>query len=168
MHAHYHALAYSLFFFLIPFSFLSILFSLLSFPPFLTSFSPLFLPCSVTPLRVQLRLLLYCLPWQVFTILPLNSFCPGMGVLPRPSTDLSAAQLTTYLCWSCCIAFPNKRVLFCFLAHCGIPIQIRVDILSHYPPWHAPSDSNSSFPLLGGMSFQQDISLERAWAGTLE
>ena len=46
----------------------------------------------------------------------------------------------------------RQRVLFCLLAHCGIPIQIRVGILSHYPLWHAPSDSNSSFPLLGGMS----------------
>ena len=154
MYAHYHALTYSLFFFLIPFSFLSILFSLLSFPPFLTSFSPLFLPCSVTPLRVQLRLLLYCLPWQVFTILPLISFCPGMGVLPRPSTDLSAAQLLPLICAGHAASHSQtKRVLFCFLAHCGIPIQIKVDILSHYPSWHAPSDSNSSFPLLGGMSF---------------
>ena len=42
VHAHYHALAYSLFFFLIPFSFLSFLFSLLSFTPFLTFFSPPF------------------------------------------------------------------------------------------------------------------------------
>ena len=51
----------------------------------------------------------------------------------------------------------KQRVLFCLLAHCGIPIQIRVGILSHYLSWHAPSDSNSYFPLLGGMSSQQDI-----------
>ena len=38
----------------------------------------------------------------------------------------------------------KQRKLFCLLVHCGIPI------LSHYPSWHAPSSSNSSFPLLGG------------------
>ena len=27
-----------------------------------------------------------------FTVLPLNYFCPGMGVLPRPPTGLSATQ----------------------------------------------------------------------------
>ena len=42
VHAHYHALAYSLFFFQIPFSFLSFLFSLLFFTPLLTFFSPPF------------------------------------------------------------------------------------------------------------------------------
>ena len=48
----------------------------------------------------------------------------------------------------------RQRVLFCLLAHHGIPIRIGVDILSHYLSGHAPSDSNSSFPLLDGMSSQ--------------
>ena len=61
---------------------------------------------------------------------------------------------------------PKQRVLFCFLVHHGISIWIRVGTLSPYPSWHAPSDSNSSFPLLGGMSFQQEISPKGVWAWT--
>ena len=38
----------------------------------------------------------------------------------------------------------KQRKLFCLLVHYGI------HILSHYPSWHAPSSSNSFFPLLGG------------------
>ena len=47
---------------------------------------------------------------------------------------------------------PRQKVLFCFLVHRGIPIWIRMDIFSYYPQWHAPRDSNPSFPFLGGMS----------------
>ena len=39
--------------------------------------------------------------------------------------------ITTSLYWPCHIPFPDKRVLFCFLALCGIPIRIRVSILSY-------------------------------------
>ena len=39
---------------------------------------------------------------------------------------------------------PRQKSFILLVAHCGIPIRIRVDILSYYPLWHAPSDSNSS------------------------
>ena len=42
----------------------------------------------------------------------------------------------------------KQRILFCLLVHRGIPIRNKVGILSYYPSWHAPSSSNSSFPLL--------------------
>ena len=96
-----------------------------------------------------------------FTILPLNHFCLGMGVL---SDHPLVCQLPNHHHLPM-LAVPHpitkQRVLFCLLAHRGIPIRIRVGILSHYPSWYAPSDSNSSFPLLGGMSSQQDISPKR-------
>ena len=44
---------------------------------------------------------------------------------------------------------PRQIVLFCFLVHRGIPIWIRMDIFSYYPQWHAPRDSNPSFPFFG-------------------
>ena len=81
---------------------------------------------------------------------------------------ISYSATSTYLCWSCHIPLPEKKILFCLLAHRGIPIQIKVGILSHYSSWHAPSDSYSSFPPLGGMLSQQDISSKRVWAGILE
>ena len=38
----------------------------------------------------------------------------------------------------------RRRRLFCLLVHCGILIHHNVGILSCYPSWHTPSDSNSS------------------------
>ena len=55
----------------------------------------------------------------------------------------------------------SQRRLFCLLAHRGILFHHGVGILSCYPSWHAPSDSNSSLLLLGSMSSQQDISLKK-------
>ena len=110
------------------------------------------------------RTLLYYLPWWVFTISPLNWFCLGVGVFP---SHILVCQLPSYHHLPI-LAVPHpitrQKVLFCLLAHCDIPLWIRVDILSHYLSWHTPSDSNSSFPLLGGMSSQQDISPKIVWA----
>ena len=92
-----------------------------------------------------------CRGW-VFTISPFNHFCLGVGVL---LDHLLVCQLPNHHCLPM-LAMPHpitrQRVLFCLLVHCGIPIRIRVGILSYYPSWHAPSDSNSSFLLLGDMS----------------
>ena len=89
----------------------------------------------------------------IFTILLLNRFCLGMGVLPNHPL---VCQLPSHHHLPV-LAMPHPitklRTLFCLLAHHGIPIRIRVNILSHYPLWHALSDSNSSFPLLSGMTF---------------
>ena len=71
---------------------------------------------------------------------------------------VSCLATTTYLCKSCRFPLPDKKKLFCLLVHRGIPIRNNVGILSYYPTWYASNDSNSSFPLLGGMSSQQDIS----------
>ena len=94
---------------------------------------------------------LYCLPWKVFTVLPLNYFFLGVGILldhPLVCQLLSHHHLPV-------LAVPHpitkQRVLFYLLAHRGILIQKRVGILSHYLLWHAPSDSNSSFIFLGNM-----------------
>ena len=150
-------------------------FYVLSFTPFLASFSlySLLFPFVAVVLLLlhyaQLRPLLYCLPWQVFTILPLNHFCPGIGVLPKPPIGLSAAQPSPLTCASRATSHSQiKESHFVFFAHHGIPIRIRVGILSYYLSWHASSDSNLSFPLLGGMSSQQDISPKKVWAGTPE
>ena len=87
-------------------SFFSLVFISYVFFPF-SSFS------YVTPHCAQLRPLLYCL-----------SFLDHLLICRLPS-------LTTYLCWPCHIPFLDKRVLFCFLTLYGIPIRIRVDILSY-------------------------------------
>ena len=96
-------------------------------------------------------------------ILPHLCIVKAFFYIARHDGFLLFCPLTTFvLCWSCHIPYPNKRVSFCFLAHRGIPIRTKVGILSYYPLWHAPSDSSSPFPFLGGMSSQQNISLKRA------
>ena len=172
MHAYYHTHAYSLFFFLIPFSFpsfysLVLLLFLLLFPCTSWCYYVLSFPPSVVVPCARWRTFLYFLPWWIFTILPLNCFCLGVGVLPN---HLLVCQLSSRHHYLPVLAMSHpitrQRVLFCLFAHRGIPILIRVGILSHYPSWHAPSDSNSSFPLLDGMSSQQDISPKKFWVGT--
>ena len=139
------------------FSFLNFLlcFSLSCFVVFfgIVMFSPAFLFCSICSCARQ-RTLLYYLPLWVFTILPLNRFCLGVNVLLDHPLGY---QLPNHHHLPILVVphpITRQRVLFCLLAHCGIPIWIRVGILSHYPSWHAPSDSNSSFPLLGDTSSQ--------------
>ena len=100
------------------------------------------------------RLLLYCLLWSVFTILPIDCFCLGVGVLPDHPLVCQLPNQHHLPMLAVPHPITRQRVLFCLLAHCGILIWIRVGILSHYPSWHAPSDSNSFFPLLGDMSSQ--------------
>ena len=111
------------------------------------------LPCSPSS-STQRRDLLYCLPWRVFTVLPPNCFCLGAGVLPNH--PLVCQLLSHHHLPMLAVPHPitRQRVLFCLHAHRDIPIQIRVYILFHYPPWHAPSDSNSYFPFLGDTSSQ--------------
>ena len=70
VHAYYHTLAHSLFFLSDSFFFSKFLFSLLSFTPFLTSFSLILSLLFSIFFRsiycAQLRPFLYCLPWWVF------------------------------------------------------------------------------------------------------
>ena len=131
-------------------------------------FTLAFLSCSFVLLPIVLSFFLYMtdgsfilLAVKDFYCLPLKCFCLGVGVLPdHPLVYqlLSHHHLPM-------LAVPNpitkQKVLFCLLAHHGILVQIRVGILFHYPLWHASSDSNSSFPLLGGMLPQWDISAKR-------
>ena len=119
--------------FLIPFRFLSFLFSLLSFTPFLTCFSLVlsllisfpFLPFSPRyPYCAQLRPFLYYLSWWVFTILPLNCRCPGIGVLPKPPTGLSTAQPSPLTCASCATFHSlAKEFYFVFLLFVVFPFE---------------------------------------------
>ena len=97
----------------------------------------------------QWRLLIFCLPWLVFTLLPFNHFCLDVGVLPN--YPLVCPLPNHHHLPVLAVPYPiiRQRKLFCLLVHYGIPIRIRVGILSLYPSWHAPSDSNSFFPSFG-------------------
>ena len=66
-----------------------------------------------------------------FTVLPLNYFCSGVGVLPRLFTSLSAAQLS-----------PPPRLAM----PCSIPRQKSVVLLS-YSLWHFHLDKGWAFSL---------------------
>ena len=98
---------------------------------------------------------LYILPAVTFfTILPFNYFCLDLGVLPN---HLLVCQLLGHhhlLVVAVPLPITRQRKLFYLLLHRGILIHHSVGILSCYPSWHAPSVSNSSVPLLGGMSSQ--------------
>ena len=102
------------------------------------------LPCSPPPFQYMAD--------GPFILLATKGFYWFTGVLPNH--PLVCQLLSHHHLPVLAVPHPitRQRVLFCLLAHHGISIWIRVDILSHYPPWHAPRDSNSSFPLLGGMS----------------
>ena len=58
--------------------------------------------------------------------------------------------------------FPDKKVLVLRLTSLNTLIQIRVKPLPYQPLWHASNDSNSCLLLLGEMSSQQDISLQKS------
>ena len=166
MHAYYDTLAHSLFFLFGSF-FLS------KFPVFpLIIFFFFYHLCFSSPFLCSSLFCPYYAQLRPFFILPvvMGIYCfvskPLLSQYSCPSQtthwSVGCPTITTYLYWPCHISFPNKRVLFCFLAHRGILIQIRVGIFSYYPLWHAPSDSSLSFSLLSGMSSQQDISPKRA------
>ena len=111
------------------------------------------------------ELFIYCLSWLFFTILIFNYFCLDLGVLSNHSL---VCQLPSHHHLPVLVVpFPitRQRKLFHLLVHCGILILHSVGILSCYPLWHASSDSNSSFPLLGDMSSQQDISPQKTLSG---
>ena len=62
-----------------------------------------------------------------FTVLPLNYFWPGVGVLPDLPIGLLAAQSSPLLCVDYATFHSQKKgVLFYFLSLHSIPIQIRV------------------------------------------
>ena len=149
VHAHYHTLAAC------PLScscLLSVFLFFLSFLLYLSLSCFVVLPPPPPFSCARLWPLLYYLPCRVFTILPLKRFYLGVGVLPYHPL---VCQLSNHHHLPV-LAVPHpitrQKVLFCLLAYRGIPIRIRMDILSHYLSWHAPSDSNSSFPILSGMS----------------
>ena len=151
VHAHYHIPAYSLFcfcFFVFFFYFLSFLLylslSCFVLSLFVHGWGPFYTACLVRFLLFY-PLTAFVLMWVSFPDHPLVCQLPSHHQLPVLAMPHP---------------IPTQRVFFCFLVHCGIPIRIKVGILSHYPSWHAPSDSNSSFPFLGGMSSQQNISPE--------
>ena len=67
-----------------------------------------------------------------FTILPLNHFWPVVGVLPRLPIGLLATQPPPLpFAGRVTLHSQKKVVLFCFLASRGIPIRIRVGLLSY-------------------------------------
>ena len=72
------------------FFFFFFFFCFFSFSLFLTYFSLLSLVLALFPVHSQGP---YILPIVMgFTVLPLNYFCLGVGVLPKPPTGLSAIQ----------------------------------------------------------------------------
>ena len=89
-----------------------------------------FPPSSCSPYRAQLRPFLYCLSWWVIIVLPLNCFCPGIGVLPRPPTGLSVAQPSLLTCAGRApIPRQNSFILFSYSSWHSHPD--RVGILSY-------------------------------------
>ena len=114
VHVHQHTLAYSLFFlsdFVTYFlSYLSLLFLLV----FL-----LFISRSCLPFFC-------CLLCTSKVFLPLNCFCPSIGVLPKPPTSLSATQLSPLPYVGRATFHSHSKEFFFFLALRGIPIRIRV------------------------------------------
>ena len=158
--------SYSLcFFFLPPLSFSKLCYSFFFTPSVLILFVVIVVLCWLSTMHGGSSFYTAYRGW-FFTILHLNCFCLGVGVLPNHPL---VCQLPSHHHLPV-LAVPHpitrQRILFCLLVHLDIPIKIKVSILSHCPSWHAPSDSNSSFPLLGGMSSQQDISPKRVWART--
>ena len=123
-------------------------------------------PCCCCYYCAWRGLLIYYLPWLVFTISPFNYFCLDLGVLPNHPLVCQLPSHHILLVLVVSLPITRQRKLFCSLVHCDILIHHSVGILSFYPSWHASSGSNSSFPLLGGMSSQQDISLKRIWVRT--
>ena len=107
VHAHHHTLAHSLFFlfdsfFLSKFPVFSLIFHSFSYLFFFCFISHVFLPPSsillCCPYCAWLRPFLYCLLWRVFTVLPFNCFCPGIGVLPKPPVGMLATQPSPLTC----------------------------------------------------------------------
>ena len=103
-----------------------------------------------------------------FTILPFNYLCLDVGVLPDHPLVCLLPNHHHLPVLAVPLPITRQRKLFCLLVHHSILIHHSVHILFYYLLWHAPSGSNSSFPFLGGMSSQQDISPKRVWAGTPE
>jgi len=122
--------------------------------------------CVDPPYYARWRFLIYCLSQPIFTILLLNHLCLGVGVLPNH--PLVCKLPSHYYLPVLNVPFPiiRQKNLFCLFVHHGIHIRNSVGILSYYPSWLTPSGSNSSFPLLSGMSSQQDISPKRVWVET--
>ena len=104
-----------------PFLFLYSLYSSLFFflAIFLTCFSLLFACPSLFLLLLTINILgLFILPtMKSFTVLPLNYFWPGVGVLPRPPTDLLVAQPSPLHCAGCTTFHSQTKsfvLFFCF------------------------------------------------------
>ena len=81
-----------------------------------------------------------------------------MGVLADHLLIVNCSATTTYLCWLYRSPLPDKEGYFVCLLVVAFSTCYSVCALSLYPSWHAPSGSNSSLLLLGGMLSQQDIS----------
>ena len=133
VHTHHHTLARPLFF-LYEFLVFSLIFHPFSYLFFSRFISRVFLPPSFVLLPfsffffccycAQLRPFLYCLSWRVFIILPINCFCPGIGVLPRPPTDLTVAQPSQLTCVGRATFHSQiKEFYFVFLLSMAIPSE---------------------------------------------
>ena len=152
---HAYTLSYSLFFFLILFFFfskfsifplyLSLLFSLLSLTqfhctplllfPLCIAKAPFILP-SVTRFLLFYPLTTFVLVWVSFPDQWVWVSFPDHSLVCQLSSHHHLPVLAMPH------PIPKQRVLFWFLVHHGILIRIRMGILSYYPSWHAPNDSN--------------------------
>ena len=140
----------SLWFFYVFFLFLC--FSFLFFLPHFPSVPPL--------LFVHSYPFLYLLPWWDLPFLPLNCFWLIIGVLPGLPTGLLASQPLPLLrvCWLHHFLFLDKIdcLVFTSLRFHFTPLDLALSY--HLPLRHASSGSSPYLPLLGEISFQQDIS----------
>ena len=88
-----------------------------------------------------------------------------------PQQPLSGLSVLADHHWSVYVSLPiarqKKTILFVCLPWHPFLLWSRC-LLSPYPLWHAPNDSNSALLLLGGMPSQQDTFPKRAHASTLK
>ena len=100
-----------------------------------------------------------CRDWYLL-FQPLTAFV-WCGCPCRPLTSRQLFNYHHLLVLAVLPPFARQRRLFCLFACRGFSTHYSVCAFSLYPSWHAPSGSNSSLLLLGGMSSQQDISPKR-------
>ena len=125
VHAHYHTLAS------LPYIFFLSDFYVISFLSYLLLLFLLFFVLSLvlaSPFTVQSQGLFILLVVMGFTVLPLNYFCPGVGVLPHHPL---VCQLPSYHHFP--VAVPRS-----------VPRQKSFVLLS-YSPWHSHLDKGWVF-----------------------
>ena len=143
----------------------------------LSIFYPFFLILPFFSFHFLFSICLFCCDFlPEITITPLFSLCVARVLYIMPTVTGFYHLAFNYPClvWmylstttdSSMLAVPlpitRQGRLSCLFVYRGTLTYYSVDSLSLYPSWYAPSGSNSSLLLLGGMSSQLDISPKRS------